>query len=470
MISGIPYDSNEARAVSASITAIMTGTAYKTSAEMAGVLGAFNKYAENRNHMLRVIRNHRYAAYYANDAFEDLEVIPNGIDAKYCPDYLLRAACKTWDSALECGEQNGFRNAQVSAIAPTGTIGLLMDCDTTGVEPDFSLVKFKKLSGGGYFRIVNESVPAALKNLGYNKHEVKSIINYVNGRATFKGAPYINYETLASKGFTREEVEILNAAATSAFDIAYIFNVWTLGEDCLKRLGFTKERYSDLNFILLTELGFTPEQIEETNQYVCGTMTVEGAPYLKSEHLSVFDCANRCGKTGTRFIHPSGHILMMASVQPFISGAISKTINLPNESTEKDIEDCYMNGWKSGLKAVAIYRDGSKLSQPLSSKSDKKENVNVYDSNEVDREKLTAEDVLEAARRIIHQTTDTKFKRQLSNIVHRKKLPEKRGGFTQKAKIGGHTIFVRTGEYTEISFKLFCNFCFYWFAIWCSSG
>ena len=449
MISGIPYDSNEARAVSASITAIMTGTAYKTSAEMAGVLGAFNKYAENRNHMLRVIRNHRYAAYYANDAFEDLEVIPNGIDAKYCPDYLLRAACKTWDSALECGEQNGFRNAQVSAIAPTGTIGLLMDCDTTGVEPDFSLVKFKKLSGGGYFRIVNESVPAALKNLGYNKHEVKSIINYVNGRATFKGAPYINYETLASKGFTREEVEILNAAATSAFDIAYIFNVWTLGEDCLKRLGFTKERYSDLNFILLTELGFTPEQIEETNQYVCGTMTVEGAPYLKSEHLSVFDCANRCGKTGTRFIHPSGHILMMASVQPFISGAISKTINLPNESTEKDIEDCYMNGWKSGLKAVAIYRDGSKLSQPLSSKSDKKENVNVYDSNEVDREKLTAEDVLEAARRIIHQTTDTKFKRQLSNIVHRKKLPEKRGGFTQKAKIGGHTIFVRTGEYTD---------------------
>ena len=450
MISGIAYDSDKARALAAAISAIMTGTAYKTSAEMAKELGTFHHYEKNRDHMLRVIRNHRYAAYHADDAFEKLEVSPVGIDAKNCPDYLLRAACESWDEALGLGEIHGFRNAQVSAIAPTGTIGLLMDCDTTGVEPDFALVKFKKLSGGGYFRIVNEGIPAALKSLGYTKHAIKEIVEYVNGKASFNGAPYINHETLVAKGFLKEEIEKLNAAATSAFDIAYIFNVWTLGEECLQRLGFKKSQYANFDFSLLKELGFTNEQIEEANLYVCGTMTVEGAPLLKPEHLSVFDCANKCGKSGTRFIHPSGHIRMMAAVQPFISGAISKTINLPHESSEKDVEDCYMQGWKSGLKAVAIYRDGSKHSQPLSAKSEKKDSTDeTIKSNEVDRDKLTADDVLEAARRIIHQTSDTKFKRQLSNIVHRKKLPEKRGGFTQKAKIGGHTIFVRTGEYTD---------------------
>ncbi len=451
MISGIPYDSEKARAISASITAIMSGTAYKTSAEMAKELGTFNQYDKNRTHMLRVVRNHRYAAYHADDAFENLEIKPKGIDAKNCPDYLLRAACESWDDALKFGEQYGFRNAQVSAIAPTGTIGLLMDCDTTGVEPDFALVKFKKLSGGGYFRIVNESIPAALKSLGYTKHAIKAIIEYVNGKASFHGAPYVNHETLSAKGFLKEEIEKLNHASASAFDIAYIFNVWTVGEECLKRLGFKKNQYGSFDFNLLKELGFTEDQIEEANKYVCGTMTVEGAPLLKEEHLPVFDCANKCGKEGVRFIQPTGHIRMMAAVQPFISGAISKTINLPHESTEKEVEDCYMVGWEAGLKAVAIYRDGSKLSQPLSSKSEKKADTTkiIETVAEIDRDKLTADDVLDAARRIIHQSSDTKFKRQLSNIVHRKRLPEKRGGFTQKARIGGNTIFVRTGEYGD---------------------
>lgn len=451
MVSGIPYDSDKARAISAAITSVMTGVAYKTSSEMARELGCFKEYEKNRKHMLRVIRNHRYAAYHADDAYEGIEIKPVAIEAKYCPDYLLKAACNAWDDALKMGEKNGYRNAQVSVIAPTGTIGLVMDCDTTGVEPDFALVKFKKLSGGGYFKIVNECIPIALHNLGYSKHSIKEIIEFATGKGNFYGAPFINNESLKSKGFIKPEIDKLNNACTSAFDVNFIFNVYSLGEECLQRLGFNKNQYLNFEFNLLKELGFTENQIEEANQYVCGTMSLEGAPHLKAEHLPVFDCANKCGKTGKRFIHPLGHIRMMAAVQPFISGAISKTINLPHEASEKDIEDCYMQGWKMGLKAVAIYRDGSKLSQPLYARGKTKSLAidTVEENSSIDRDKLTADDVIEAARRIIQVSSDTKFKRQLSSIVHRKRLPGKRDGFTQKAKIDGHTIFVRTGEYTD---------------------
>lgn len=446
MVSGIPYDSDKARAISSAITAIMTGTAYETSAEMAKALGAFRHYEKNKEHMLRVIRNHRYAAYHANDAYEGLEIKPEGLDAKNCPDYLMKAACKAWDDALKLGEKYGYRNAQVSVIAPTGTIGLVMDCDTTGVEPDFALVKFKKLAGGGYFKIVNESIPVSLRNLGYGKLQIRDIVEYAKGKGTFNGAPYINHETMLAKGFTKEDLKTIDKAASSAFDIRYVFNSFTLGEECMKNIGFTRQQFTKQGFDLLKELGFTDDQVEEANKYVCGTMTVEGAPHLKEEHLPVFDCANRCGNSGIRFIQPQAHIRMMAAVQPFISGAISKTINLPNESTVEDIENCYMQGWKTGLKAVAIYRDGSKHSQPLSTKS--KESKKEPDAV-IDPDKLSADDVLNAAKRIIQLSSDTKFKRQLSNIVHRKRLPEKRQGFTQKAKVGGHTIFVRTGEYGD---------------------
>lgn len=454
MVSGIPYDTDNARAVSRAISAIMTGTAYKTSAELASVLGPFKEYNNNKADMLRVIRNHRYAAYNATEAYENLEIKPYSIDVHHCPDYLLKAACNAWDEALQLGKKYGYRNAQVSAIAPTGTIGLLMDCDTTGVEPDFALVKFKKLSGGGYFRIVNHSVPAALKNLGYNKAQIKSIVQYAKGTGTFNGAPFINHETLLAKGFTREDLAKLDKAAASAFDISFVFNFWTLGETCLKNLNFVPAQYNNPSFNVLAELGFTEEQINEANNHVCGTMTVEGAPFLREEHYAVFDCANKCGKTGKRFIHAHGHIKMMAAVQPFISGAISKTINLPHEATVEEIAECNEMSWKLGLKAIALYRDGCKLSQPLSNKVDKKEEKGKTETPKTAKgptpiEEWTPEAVLEAARSIIHQSTDTKFKRQLSNIVQRKKLPGRRGGFTQKAKVGGQTIFVRTGEYSD---------------------
>lgn len=442
MVSGIAYDSDKARNIAAAITAILTGTSYKTSAEMAAVAGPFSKFAENREHMLRVIRNHRYAAYHADDAYEGLEIKPQGIDSVKCPDYLLSAACKMWDEALQLGEKHGYRNAQVSCIAPTGTIGLLMDCDTTGVEPDFALVKFKKLSGGGYFRIVNQSVKQALTNLGYNKHQIKNILEYMSGTASFSGAPYINHETLTAKGFTKEDIRKLESAATAAFDIRFLFNQWTLGTDCMERAGIKSAEYESFSFDMLRKLGFTNEQIEEANKYVCGSMTIEGAPDFKEEHLPVFDCANKCGKYGTRFIHPHGHIRMMASVQPFLSGAISKTINLPNEASVDDVKGCYELSWKLGLKSNALYRDGSKLSQPLSNKSSST-------AGETESHELTAEEVLEAAKKIIQHTEDTSFKRQLSSIVHRKLLPSRRSGFTQKAKVGGHTIFVRTGEYGD---------------------
>lgn len=453
MVAGIAYDSDKGRAIGGAITAIMTGVAYATSAEMAKHLGPFVKFEENKNDMMRVMRNHRYAAYNATDAYEGLEIAPPGIDPKYCPDYLLSAACNAWDKAVELGEKHGYRNAQTTVIAPTGTIGLVMDCDTTGIEPDFALVKFKKLSGGGYFKIINQAVPATLRNLGYDESQIDAIINYAKGYATIKGAPHINFDSLAAKGFTQDDLERVDKGMLSAFEISFAFNVWSLGEDCLKRLGFKAEQYNAPNFNLLQALGFNRNQISEANTYVCGTMTTEGAPYLKEEHYPIFDCANRCGTIGQRYIHAHGHIKMMAAAQPFLSGAISKTINLPNEANVNEIKDCYQLSWELGLKANALYRDGCKLSQPLSTKAsdDKIESVEevLGEAANVRLSDLTPEQVLEAARAILERSKDTSFKRQLSSVVEKKSMPAKRQGFTQKAAVGGQTIYVRTGEYED---------------------
>jgi ribonucleoside-diphosphate reductase alpha chain len=461
MVMGIPYDSEEARGIAGAITAIMTGISYRTSAEMASFLGAFPKYQENRNDMLRVMRNHRLAAYDA-DEYENLGVKPFGIKAKYCPDYLLTAATKAWDEAVQLGEKYGYRNAQTTVIAPTGTIGLVMDCDTTGVEPDFALVKFKKLSGGGYFKIINQSVPAALRNLRYSEKEIDAIIKYAVGAGSFAGAPYINHQSLSEKGFIAEEIKKLDAAVGSAFEIGFVFNVYNLGEECLQRLGFTPEQYFNFEWSLLEALGFSDDEIEKANDFICGTMTIEGAPYLKNDHLPVFDCANKCGNKGQRFIHAHGHIRMMGAAQPFISGAISKTINLPNEASVEEIADAYMLSWQIGLKACALYRDGSKLSQPLSNKSDKKKKAEEPKSNEqqaqmnapvesniVDLGKLTVQELLEEVQKRVQASPDTKLKRQLATIVERRTLPAKRRGFTQKAKINGQALFLRTGEYAD---------------------
>ncbi len=461
MVSGIAYDSEEARGIAGAITAIMTGVAYKTSAELASYLGTFEKYEENKAHMLRVMRNHRAAAYDAADAYEGIEIKPQGINAKYCPDYLLKAATKAWDDAVQLGEKYGYRNAQTTVIAPTGTIGLVMDCDTTGVEPDFALVKFKKLSGGGYFKIINQSVPQALRNLQYSETEIETIVNYAKGHASLDRSPFINKQTLMEKGLTGEDIEKLNSVLGAAFEIGFVFNVHTLGETCLERLGFGPEQYSDYGWSLLEALGFNDEEIDAANIYICGTMTIEGAPYLKEEHLPVFDCANKCGQTGERYIHAHGHIRMMSAAQPFLSGAISKTINLPNEASCEEIADSYRMSWELGLKACALYRDGSKLSQPLSNKSDKKKKLDdvitedkamelaAEISTMVDMGKLTIDDLLDEMNKRVQSSADTSLKRQLAMIVERRALPAKRRGFTQKAKINGQALFLRTGEYND---------------------
>lgn len=461
MVSGIAYDSEEARGIAGAITAIMTGVSYKTSAELASFLGAFDKYEENKEHMLRVMRNHRAAAYDASDAYEGIQIKPQGINAKYCPDYLLKAATKAWDDAVQMGEKYGYRNAQTTVIAPTGTIGLVMDCDTTGVEPDFALVKFKKLSGGGYFKIINQSVPQALRNLKYSEAEIEEIVAYAKGHASLDKAPFINTKTLMEKGFLQEDIDKLNNVLGAAFEIGFVFNVYTLGESCLERLGFKPEQYQDFGWSLLEALGFSDEEIEMANTYICGTMTVEGAPYLKEEHLSVFDCANKCGQIGQRYIHAHGHIRMMGAAQPFLSGAISKTINLPNEATQEEIADSYRLSWELGLKACALYRDGSKLSQPLSNKSDKKKKLDEPVSEDtaaamanelatmVDMGKLTIDDLLDEMNKRVQNSADTTLKRQLAMIVERRALPAKRRGFTQKAKINGQALFLRTGEYND---------------------
>ncbi len=433
MVCGIPYHSHRANAITGAITSLMTGICYRTSAEMAAELGPFPGYKRNKDHMLRVIRNHRRAAYNTDEReYEQLEVKPMGIDSSHCPGYLLDAAKQAWDEALEMGEHDGYRNAQVSVLAPTGTIGLVMDCDTTGIEPDFALVKFKKLAGGGYFKIINSSVPSALRNLGYTADQIQRITEYCRGTGTLKGAPSVNHESLRSKGFTSSVLEKLESSLSSVFDIKFAFNKYTLGEDFLiQSLGIARDRIDDFNFDLLSEMGFGREEIQAANDYCCGTMTIEGAPFLKEEHYPVFDCANKCGAKGKRFIAYEGHLNIMAAAQPFLSGAISKTINMPNEATVDQIGKVYHRAWELGVKAIALYRDGSKLSQPLSSFSD--DLIGEFD------EETSSHDRVVATAKSLTQMVKAR----------RESLPNRRDGYTQKVVIGGHKLYLRTGEYPD---------------------
>ena len=370
MMQGIPYDSDEGRAICVAVSALMTGESYATSAELAKFLGPFQEFEKNREHMLRVIRNHRRAAYNAEPAeYEGLTVTPPKFDVHAVQQDLMSAALDSWDRALELGRKYGYRNAQTTLLAPTGTISLVMDCDTTGIEPEFAVVKFKKLAGGGYFKIINRSIAPALKNLGYNDLEIRDIIIYVMGRNGFRGAPYINDITLIQKGLTPQDLAKVEAVLPTIFDLRHAFSVHYLGKETMERVGFTSAQYNDSKIDMLKSLGFSEEEIRAADEYVCGTQTLEGAPHLKEEHYAVFDCANKCGKTGRRFIPWSGHLKIMAAAQPFLSGSISKTINMPNDATVDDVKDAYMEAWKLMLKSIAIYRDGSKASQPLSSKS-----------------------------------------------------------------------------------------------------
>ena len=434
MASGIPYDSDQARTICGAISALMTGTAYATSAEMAEELGAFPGHEKNRDAMLRVIANHRLAAHGEADGYEGLAILPVPLNHENAPDTALNAAAKkAWDKALEMGSAHGFRNAQVSVLAPTGTIGLVMDCDTTGIEPDFALVKFKKLAGGGYFKIINRVVPQALAHLGYAEDEIEKIIGYAVGHATLKDAPGINHEKLREKGFTDAALEALEQAIADAFDIKFAFNRWALGEEfCTGTLGISTAELDDMSFDMLTKLGFSKSDIEAANLYACGAMTLEGAPGLKDEHLPVFDCANACGRLGKRFLSVESHIRMMAASQPFISGAISKTINMPNDAIIDDCKEAYLLSWKLGLKANALYRDGSKLSQPLQSSLLDEDDLDTFmEMPKTTQAEIIAERVVE---RVIERTV-------------RRRLPDRRKGYTQKAVVGGHKVYLRTGEY-----------------------
>jgi ribonucleoside-diphosphate reductase alpha chain len=439
---GHGYDSDEGRALCGALTAIMTGVAYATSAEIAGELGPFSGYKRNSKHMLRVMRNHRNAAYGATDGYEDLAVKPVPLDHANCPDpRLIDIAMSSWDEALKLGEQHGYRNAQTSVVAPTGTIGLVMDCDTTGIEPDFALVKFKKLAGGGYFKIINRSVPAALENLGYGSAQIEEIVSYAVGHGSMGNAPGINHSTLTAHGFGPAELDKIDGALESAFDIRFVFNQWTLGtEFCMEKLGIPADKLNDPSFDLLRHLGYSRKDIEAANDHICGTMTLEGAPFLKEEHYHIFDCANPCGKKGKRYLSVNSHIHMMAAAQSFISGAISKTINMPNDATIEDCQSAYELSWSLGVKANALYRDGSKLSQPLAAAlvEDDDEALETLESgNAHDKATVLAEKIVEKI--IVKEIIKS----------HREKMPERRKGYTQKAVVGGHKVYLRTGEYED---------------------
>jgi ribonucleoside-diphosphate reductase alpha chain len=440
MAMGLSYDSDEGRALCAALTAVMTGVAYATSAEMAGELGAFPGFAVNREAMLRVVRNHRRAAFGASEGYEGLAILPVPLDAANCREAgLVAAAHHAWDAALALGELHGYRNAQVTVIAPTGTIGLVMDCDTTGIEPDFALVKFKKLAGGGYFKIINRMVPEALRVLGYDGDEIEAMTRYAVGHATLDGAPGVNHETLKAKGFTEGAIDAVEGALAAAFDVKFAFNKWTLGEEfCKAAFGLTAEQLDDVAFDMLATLGFAKAEIEAANTYCCGAMTLEGVPFLRAEHLPVFDCANPCGRIGKRALSVESHIRMMAAAQPFISGAISKTINMPSSATVEQCKDAYRLSWRLALKANALYRDGSKLSQPLSSaliadEDDEDAVADFLDRTPAERVPLVVERVVE---RFVMRS-------------ERRRLPQRRKGYTQKATVGGHKVYLRTGEYED---------------------
>ena len=435
MASGLGYDSEAGRALGGAITALMTGIAYRTSARMAKEQGPFAGFADNREAVLRVLRNHVRAVHSETGGYEGLHTLPLPLDAPSCPDKALVAAAKrAWNAAIAEAEAHGLRNAQVSVIAPTGTIGLVMDCDTTGIEPDFALVKFKKLAGGGYFKIINRMVPGALRSLGYADGEIEAIVTYAVGRGTLKGAPAVNHVTLKGKGFSDEILAKLEPALPTAFALRYAFNRWTLGEAFLTRkLGIDTATLDDPSFDLLRHLGFSKAEIEAAEEFCCGAMTVEGAPHLRPEHLPVFDCANACGRKGKRYLSAASHVRMMAAAQPFISGAISKTINMPATASVADCQAAYLEGWRLGLKALALYRDGSKLSQPLASMlaQDIEDDEDALDQPQVQK-------AVELTERIVERW-----------IRERRRLPGRRKGYTQKAIVGGHKVYLRTGEYED---------------------
>ena len=435
---GIPYDSDQGRSICAALTSIMTGISYATSAEIAGELGAFPKYKESAESMLRVIRNHKRASEGKTRGYEELSINPVPLMSHDCPDQrLIDAAKNAWLKALSLGEKNGYRNAQATVIAPTGTIGLVMDCDTTGIEPDFAMVKFKKLAGGGYFKIINRVVPEALAHMGYDADQIEDMQRYALGAGSLKNCQSISHNALISKGFTDKELSLVENSLESAFDIKFVFNQFTFGEDfCKNTLGMTTEQMNDFSFNMLEFLGFTSEEIDAANIHVCGAMTLEGAPHLSKDHLPVFDCANVCGRIGKRSLSVDSHIKMMAAAQSFVSGAISKTINMPNNATIEDCSDAYMLSWQLGIKANALYRDGSKLSQPLNSALLEDDDINEDEdnsTNEQDLTKRTSEVVEKIVERFIKAERD--------------KLPHRRKGYTQKATVGGHKVYLRTGEY-----------------------
>jgi len=441
---GIAYDSDEGRAIASALTAILTGYSYAMSAEMASVVGPFPLYHENTDSMLRVMRNHRRAAYGADQSeYEAVGHTVVGIDQDVCPADMLAFAHDAWDTAVAQGGEHGYRNAQSSCLAPTGTIGLLMDCDTTGVEPDFALVKFKKLAGGGYFKIANQSLAPALARLGYDEAAISTIIDYVVGTMSLVSAPHVNIETLRAKGFTDEDIAKIEATLPGVFEIGFAFNQWTLGEETMLRLGFTAEEYNGLGFNMLSALGFSETEINEANDVICGRQAIEGAPGLDVEHLQVFDTANKNGKCGERYIHHLGHIKMMAAAQPFISGAISKTINMPNEATVHDIEESYQMSWELGLKSMALYRDGSKASQPLSATSD--EGTSDEEADEITAAIEREVDIFAGMYRPGMSPTEAYEAMPRPRFL----LPSRRAGFTQEARIGGHKVFLRTGEYED---------------------
>ena len=451
---GIAYDSDQGRAVASTLTAIMCGHAYKTSAEVAAHKGAFAGFAKNREPMLRVMNMHRDAAYEID---RDASRLPD--EPSSTAGLLYRAACQDWDDAVALGTRHGYRNSQTTVLAPTGTIGLLMDCDTTGIEPDFALVKFKKLAGGGYFKIVNQSVPPALRRLGYSEHETQEIVAYISGTNTLLAAPEINRRTLREKGFSDTDLAKVEAAIPSVFDLASAFATWILGDEAYARFGATKEvrERGGKSFSLLEHLGFTKAQVDAASDVIVGRMTIEGAPHLREEHVSVFDCANRCGKTGKRFLAPMSHIKMMAAAQPFLSGAISKTVNLPNDATVEDVAKVYEAGWRLGLKAVALYRDGCKASQPLSSGGSDASEGKTTDAVAKKKDGVAADAATGGVLAPIPQTDTPQDQTQLSLQISdgqrpyglRVRLPKKRQGFTQEARVGGHKIFLRTGEYKD---------------------
>lgn len=447
MSMALPYDSKEGRSLIANISAFITGCAYQASAKIAKIKCPFPAYENNKQVFINVIHNH-LCALKNEDNYKNIHNKPQALNYNYCIDKgLYNKTLEIWQNILQLAQTIGFRNAQVSCIMPNNNVNIMLDCNTCGIEPDNSLIKYYTDNTGNYNRVVSPYVIEGLSNLGYSEEQIQDIKHHLIGRKTLKSAPFINKKTLSQLGFTSVELEKIENSLASTFNIQFSFNKYIIGDEfCENVLKLDINQLKNPNFSLLEALGFTSEQITEANYYVNGYLTLEDAPHLQKKHINIFTCSVISGK-GTKYITPQAHINMVASVQPFITGGISKTLVLPYNSTIEICKEIYEYAWQVGIKVLSITREGSLLHHPLQ--------ATLFGNNILDKIDLLSIFLDSSIPKIIKQSQITSdnviinASKYLAEYTLRKAPIGYRKGYTQKSTINNHKIYLHTSEYQD---------------------